>query len=143
MTELVCKLVGAHFRPPAKWIIAALPARTPLTLQHEPSNPYDEKAIMVLVEAAQVLRLSGEARKFLISNCQGAGVDLESFLAENENVHLGYLPDSDGKDCVKNGLPGNREVAALRWPLVAVLGFEADGKPLVRVREQSDAVAAD
>ncbi len=42
-------LVGMHFRPPAKEVLAALPAGTTLWLQREPDNPYDENAVKVLL----------------------------------------------------------------------------------------------
>lgn len=37
-------IVGMHFRPPAKHLVAALPLGSPLTLVRDPENSYEQKA---------------------------------------------------------------------------------------------------
>lgn len=131
---LFIPLVGMHFRPPARAILAALRAGTPLALDPEPSNPYDPKAIKVLVSLREVPL---ERWPGLDEACQESGHSLPELLeaeaASGEAFHLGYLADSDGK--LAAGKPGNREASALlnEGPCATTLAFDANGQPQVRL----------
>lgn len=123
-------LVGMHFRPPAKVILASLPAGAGLQLELEPENPYDPKALRVLVSPDEIPAGQHES---LAEALPASGHELHEVLA-GEPVWLGYVADSDGKICQTARLPGNRELgeAMLSGPdWTCRLGFDATGKPLV------------
>jgi hypothetical protein len=132
-------LVGAYYRAPAKQLLAVLPAGASLRLVPEPDNPHDAKAIRVMVRPSEVPESQWPA---LEEALVGTGVDLFDLMKlapdGSAEVQLGYLPDSDGKVCKKEQVPGNRDVAAavasanLDWPDVrATLAFSPAGKPQV------------
>lgn len=132
--DLTVPLVGAHFLPPAKWILAALPSGARLRLEPEPENPYDPKAIRAFGRAGDV---PDSQHAELVEILSGAGFDLVEVLALPE-IWLGFLADSDGKLGAQGG---NREVAGLAdgarlsvGELAAELGFDPSGKAMVRVR---------
>ena len=133
MPTLNCPLVGMHFRPPAKQVLGHLPTGARLQLVPEPSNPYDAKAIKVLVVPAEI-PLSQDAS--LEQSLEGTGDTVETVRSTSQ-IHLGYIADSDGKS---KPPAGNREVAALadgNWlEIEAALIFGADGKPRVLVRRR-------
>ena len=54
MQTYIVPLVGSHFRPPAKALIAALPSNHPLELRPEPTNPYDANAVAVWLDASTI-----------------------------------------------------------------------------------------
>lgn len=137
-------LVGAHFRPPAKALLAILPADHPLWLRPEPSNDYDENAVQVLVLSDSIRDLAKD--EFWQANAEGElgnqGFALDEILAEPE-WHLGYLPKA---------AKGNAELEAWNvqlqkaihtvaqalpdgtFPLVAAfLAFDSAGKPTVSI----------
>lgn len=94
MTDsITTQIVGAHFRPPAKALLACLPAGHPLYLRPEPTNEYDENAVQVLLRSDSLQPLVSEPfiRDELERQLSGQGFDLESVLTEPE-WHLGYLP---------------------------------------------------
>ena len=128
MSQLRSLLVGSHFRPPAKQILATLPSGTPLRLQRELDNPYDEAALRVMFDTTGLqpsLELDGA-----LASC---GWTFEDLLAEGE-IQLGYVAASDGKPLAQaakagvSGLVGNRELAEFTE---AILGFDARGEPTV------------
>jgi len=135
--SLQVPLVGAHFRPPAKQIIAHLPSEARLVLRPEPENPYDAKAIKVFGLMSEVPETQHEELNLALD---GTGHELADLLEQGE-VWLGYIGDSDGKLCKGQGLPGNREVAEMvhavigeAWTeAVGHLSFLPDGKPAVTV----------
>lgn len=124
-------LVGAHFRPPAKLILASLPSGAELILEPEPDNPYDEAAVKVLcrpsaIPEGQFLGLD--------EGLPASGFSLDEVLRQ-ESVWLGYLGASKNKDVVKGGFASNVEILALManpGHLVS-LAFAPDGKALVQV----------
>lgn len=138
MTVIV-SLVGMHFRPPAKQVLAVLPQGAKLALEAEPENPYDPKALRVYVFTSQI---PDELHQQLHDSMQGTGVDLAEVL-RTEILWLGFIADSEGKVCLKAGRPGNGDVIAaanaampggVDWPRVsAKLGFFPDGAPAVVV----------
>ncbi len=143
-TELLIPLVGMHFRPPAKTVVDHLPAGCPLGLVPEPENPYDPKAIKVLLTVTdlgeQVLSPSGELANALL----GTGWDLEGLLAEGQ-IQLGYLADSDGKICRANGDPGNAQAAAMmaEGPVTATFAFLVRAAPGVKLIPRAEGQAED
>lgn len=140
---LVAPLVGMHFRPPAKAILAALRAGSPLVLEPEPDHPYDPKAIKVLVDLREVLTLSQYPA--LDGACAESGHSLVELLEAGGLFHLGYVADSDGK--AKGDWSGNREIGQAIWhnqpkdtQAFAALAFDGNGKPLVKFIITAEAV---
>lgn len=142
VNELLVPLVGAHFRPPAKQVLAHSAAGGPLFLELDPTNPYDEKAIKVMGLVGLLVPV-GEFGG-LASALVGTGFELEDLLVDGESglrLHLGFIADSDGRQLAGTGLPGNREVRQVmeQGEVMATLAFGADGKPAVRIsRVQGD-----
>lgn len=138
-TILTSLLVGAHFRPPAKQVIACLPSGAPLALQPEPENPYDEHALRVLVWPREV---PPAVRPELESCLEGTGTSLQELLDTEEPLFIGYVAASGGKPLVKAGLTtGNQEFGAALAAdpsAQATLAFGPDGSP--RVQLSSEAV---
>ena len=66
-------LVGSHFRPPAKALLASLPAGFHLELRPEPSNPYDQNAIAVWLDATH---LPQQAKDELQLTLEGTGFEI-------------------------------------------------------------------
>ena len=141
MTQSITTLlVGARFRPPAKQLLAVLPAGASLRLVPEPDNIYDAKAIQVMVRPSEVPESQWPALEEALA---GTGVDFGDLMKlgpdGSAEVQLGYLPDSDGKIRQKEQVPGNGDVAAavakmphLAWCFVkATLAFSPAGKPQV------------
>lgn len=129
---LTTLLVGSHFRPPAKQILAALPSGASLRLVPEPENPYDEHAIAVYVEPSEIPE-SQHAK--LDEELPLAGHDLVEIL-RGEALHLGYVAATGGKPLAGTDYAGNQEIGELGhtigWTqLEATLGFAPDGRPLV------------
>lgn len=125
MTSL---LVGSHFRPPAKIVLANLKGGTILRLEPEPENPYDEFALKVLVDG-NFLISSPE----LEASLEASGHVLEDLL--EQEIFLGFVAATGGKPLRENPeWKGNRDF--LEWGIegkVASLGFDGSGKALVRL----------
>src|SRR5258706_6686427 len=121
-------LVGAHFRPPAKQVLAHLPVGAELILQREPENPYDVGAIKVLVDLVEVAE--GQ-RGALDEALTGTGVDLVELLEAEEPLQLGYVISATNKKLAN--WASNLAVGEFmdRGACVARLGFTAEGEPLV------------
>lgn len=120
--NVILPIVGAHFRPPAKAIIAALPMGCPLTLVPEPSNPYDPNAIAVFVETGQIKSLSEEAKANLLGLAAGMGHDWESLISP-EAWHLGYIPKINAADIrMAEETPGT-------------FGLDPAGKPTIEFKD--------
>lgn len=138
MTTLSCPLVGGHFRPPAKQVLSVLHSGCPLALVPEPENPYDPKAIKVMLDPADILVSQHEA---LAAALDGV-CDLDSVMLDGR-LHVGYVADSTGKVCQKRGEPGNGQLAevvngwngdGMEWEDVAAsLTFAPDGQAMVTV----------
>lgn len=137
MTKTIsAPLVGMHFRPPAKTVLANLPGGCELILDPEPGNQFDPKAIRVLVSPSQLPRSQYEA---LEEALPGQGTTLTDVL-DDGMIWLGYVADSDGKICKESRQAGNREVGELMLDgsHQARLGFAPDGKALVVVTVEGD-----
>lgn len=136
MKSLISLIVGMHFRPPAKQVLAVLPSGAELLLVPEPENPYDPSALKVQVWPGQV----PEGVRADLSEClEGTGFALEELLAAEEPFWLGYVAASGGKPLAKAGLiEGNKEFLELMAGSPkhkATLAFAPDGAPLVRLSE--------
>lgn len=83
-------LVGAHFRPPAKALLAVLPAGHPLWLRPEPTNEYDGNAVRVVLRTDS-LPTDEFLQDELETQLAGQGYDLQT-IHEADEWHLGYLP---------------------------------------------------
>lgn len=85
-TLIVGPLVGMHFRPPAKGVLAALPAGCQLSVVPEPDNAYDANALKVCVD----LSTQPEAVLAEVST-QIAGYGYELTQINSAPFHLGYI----------------------------------------------------
>lgn len=127
MTTHFVPLVGMHFRPPAKAILAVLPAHTPLRLVPEPDNPHDANALAVHVASADIPN-SDAAREQLNSDALPFGFTVEDILGE-ASWHLGYVARTHAEwlapiIATKNPQEGS-------W--LCELAFDATGKPAVKI----------
>lgn len=86
MTTETYPIVGSHYRPPAKAILQVLAAGTELLLIPEPSNEYDENAIMVVVMSDKI-----PDTPTLDEFAQGFGYTSKTIHAASA-WHLGYIP---------------------------------------------------
>lgn len=123
---LVGLLVGMHFYPPSKLLLANLPAGTSLRLEPEPTNPYDEHAIKVLVEPSAVPE---DLREATAGDLAGHGYTWEELLAEGER-QIGHVAKTGGKPLEGTGYSGNLEIAGARR---ATLGFDGQGRAILRI----------
>lgn len=140
--SITTQLVGAHFRPPAKALLACLPAGHPLLLRPEPSNEYDANAVqVVLLRSTLEPLLADEAFSAELENqLAGQGFDLAT-VREADEWHLGYLPRAaKGNPALEEWNVGVQraihEVASAdangEHPCVfAQLSFDSTGKPAV------------
>lgn len=113
--ELKTLLVGAHFRPPAKQLLAAVPPGLPLYFEPEWDNPYDSSAIKVKIRIDDVPKeFDDSISEALLGTgwewhaLRGFAPDDEGFIADS--IFLGYVAKSGGKPLLKDGrgLPGNQ-----------------------------------
>lgn len=124
----VYPIVGAHFKPPAKAVLQAVPLGTPLVLRPEPSNPYDANAVAVWISSVE---FGADLYPLLTSLCGGYGWSLEDLLAQGEH-QLGYVPAKLALEC-------RAELALTGRPLTPDRDFEselcclANGNPAVKL----------
>lgn len=133
MSKCIVPLVGAHFRPPAKALIQALPSSHRLELRPEPSNPYDPNAIAVWLDAATIPDdiLQDELRFTL----PGMGQDVDGLLSERW-WQLGYIAKDQAaiyQEPVTLAIAANNEEAPDDpWTgFPCALAFDGSGKPAV------------
>lgn len=139
--SITTNIVGQHFRPPAKALLACLPAGHPLFLRPEPTNEYDENAVQVLLRSESLRDLCNEEffRDEVERQLASQGFDLEQVLGEAE-WHLGYLPKAaKGNPALQEWNQGIQraihEVAKYDGAndsyqcVAAVLSFDSAGKP--------------
>jgi hypothetical protein len=135
MTEIIqARLVGDHFRPPAKSILQVLGLSTPLRLEAEPDNAYDSDAIKVFVKSKDIPEKMYETLNSLAS---GYGFTIEEILAQDE-WWLGYIANSE-----KTGgkfASGLERTELDLSKLECKLGFSPDGKytVMVKLEEKSE-----
>lgn len=131
-------LVGSHFRPPAKQILAALPQSFPLTLRAEPDNPYDPQALAVY--CGELEKLPPEALEGLAQELPSCGWTLDLLLQEGE-VHLGYAARASNKDRSKkaDASPTGVITAADALPEgPATLWWGPNGEALLKVQQEEE-----
>lgn len=132
MTRLISPLVGVHFHPPAKALLAYLAAGTPLALRAEPENPYDADAIRVELEPEALVERAGsltpELKAGLFEALMGQGITLEQ-LASAGPIVLGHIAASGGKPLAKlrKAQPGLGVSGTIEWK--EALEAQADGSP--------------
>lgn len=140
--SLLCPLVGAFHRPPAKTVLEVLPIGTTLLLVPEPENPYDAGAIRVLVDL-DCLEGDGMDMTDMLAALDAAGADGRDVI-DGPPLQLGYCAASSGKPLAKlealwsqTGLSpvGNASVLELfsQGEVAASLTFGPDGHPAVHV----------
>ena len=132
-TTLVSLLVGSHFRPPARQVLARLPSFTPLRLEPEEDNPYDENAIKVFVSTQAIPEQEYEE---LERELQGTGHDVDT-VCQMEEIWLGYVAASGGKPLAGTKYVGNLEFKGLWWDSRAELRFDGQGRALVALLAQA------
>lgn len=143
MTDsITTQLVGAHFRPPAKALLAVLPAGHPLFLRPEPSNEYDANAVQVLLRSTDLTPLTDDPAfaEEVENQLAGQGHDLATVLSEDE-WHLGYLPRAakgnkaleewnvQVQQAIHEVCPANAD--GEHSCVAATLSFDSTGKPAV------------
>jgi hypothetical protein len=126
MTSHLVPLVGAHFRPPAKALLAHLPTGAQLMLRPEPDNQFDSNAVAVLVNPAQVPK---SQHRELENDALSYGFDLEEILSRAE-WHLGYVKATKAS-WLQSKIIGDDDCPAIDYP--AMLAFDPSGKPLCMV----------
>lgn len=142
---LTSLLVGMHFRPPAKTILASLPAGARLRLQPEPENPYDESAVAVYVSPTEFPEGQHQILEIALPN---SGFTLEDVMAQPE-WHIGYIAATGGKPLLKAGMTiGNLEFLPLvraqnnmEGQCFGLLGFDGAGQPVVTIQAEQEVLS--
>lgn len=134
---LLSPLVGAHFRPPAKALLASLPAGTILLLDPEPSNQYDSHALGVWINPQEAIPQGSMIANGLEPILPEWGSDLAQLWAE-PRVQLGYAcAASNSKMLARNSAyRSNKQLldAMASGPdWTATLAFGPGGEPLIRL----------
>ena len=127
MSDHTYPIVGAHFRPPAKGLLAVLPKDFPLYAVPEPDNQYDVNAIKVVLNVRNLV----EEEDLLLAIEEAIapfGFSLDEF-TNVEEWHLGYIPKNIAAVIVDRfpqaGLPGK-------------MSFDLKGGPAIQVDYSSD-----
>lgn len=137
-------LVGTHFNPVGRMVLKHLPGSTPLILEPDPTNPYDEHAVIVRVDPKEIPESEWAQLSHPDAGLPLAGATLEQVLSEGP-VMLGHVGRTGGKPLEKAKaqwpelaatLVGNQEM--MDWIKdpnhEARLGFSLDGAYLVLLR---------
>lgn len=137
MTETITtNLVGAYLRPPAKALLACLPAGHPLFLRPEPTNEYDENAVQVVLRSSTL-----PTDEFLVDELEtqlsGQGYDLEQ-VREQDEWHLGFLPKAAKNNPALEAWnvevqKAIHAVAGNSGTIACSLSFDGSGKPTVLI----------
>lgn len=110
-------IVGGFYRPPANALLKFMPQGTSLILRPEPENAYDPNAIQVLVQGASI-PFDPDLDEALL----GYGTDIAA-VRDTYEIHLGYIPR------------GFAATMTLQDEIPGTFGFDAKGKPLVRIED--------
>jgi len=133
MTNFTVPLVGAHFHPPAKWVLPCLPAGIILRLEPDPGNPYDEFAIRVLCASESI---PVGQHEMLAEALVGTAFELADVLAAGE-IWLGFVAKKV-PDGTKNNLDVHELAKGPGWAsLQTRLHFDLAGKPVVWVSDEN------
>lgn len=119
MPQYRLKIVGDVFRPPAKAILAVIPAGTPLQLVAEPSNQHDENAVKVMIQSSDIPHTVSEAFEEVGAKY---GYSFEELMQKSE-WQLGYIPRTDAATLAGKFDP--------QTPVTGALASMLDGKPAV------------
>lgn len=132
MTRYNTLIVGAHFRPPAKQVLAHIMSGTELSLLEDNENAYDAAAVRVMFDPGLIPELEYPS---LESELLEAGVSLEQLMSGGP-IHLGFVPAQDGKPLAKArqtepAILGNQQVREIMMggDYKCSLDFAADGSP--------------
>lgn len=135
-------LVGMHFRPPAKAIVAKAPMGLALRLVPDRANPYDENAVAVFTAAGALAGMTTAQLEAMGQEATGMGYDssglIEGMDGKGEGVwQLGFLAAKMPKG-YPEGTRLNAELAGRIAPegIAARLGFDAQGRAEVQVAEE-------
>ena len=125
--QFFCAIVGGKFRPPALGVLSALPAGFPLLLRREPSNAYDNNAIMVLVNDADAWsELDDATVNELLAGYGAEKDDISARLGGGSpGFQLGYVPREDASEIAV--IADARSATSWR----GVLTFSSSGNPRV------------
>lgn len=124
--RMLTPIVGMHFRPPAKAIIANLPSGTPLLLEAEPDNQYDNNAVKISVLKSSLAALDAEIKPALEDSCAAMGTTPDELYSDEGAFQLGYV------DAAKTGLAAKLAPIMHRFES-ATLEFNFQGKPVANV----------
>jgi hypothetical protein len=119
-------IVGMHFRPPAKAIVAHLPLDTELELRPDPENPYSTtgKAVKVFVDMNDLPETFWAAAE---SDLAGMGGEREEL--EIEPIMLGFVAEAKNHEAQKAIFD-----LIEKSPYTAIFSRDPAGKPIVIVR---------
>lgn len=141
MSKFTTLIVGAHFRPPAKQVLAHCVSGTEVSLEEENDNAYDDAAVRVMLDPKVIPESEYQTME---SELLEAGVTIEQLMSGGP-LKIGFIPAQDGKPLIKARLSnpdilGNRQVRELMMAgpgLSSTLGFAPDGS-LLLVLEQME-----
>jgi len=120
-------IVGMHFRPPAKAIVAHLPLDTALELRQDPENPYSTtgKAVKVFVDMTKLPASFWAAAEADLASQGGEREELEI-----EPIMIGFVAEAKNHEA-------QAAIFAIveDYPYIAAFSRDPAGKPIVIVRE--------
>lgn len=142
--DLTTLLVGAHFRPPAKFVLQGLPTGQVLRLEPDFGNEYDPNAVKVMLYWCDV---AADLDPGIDAALAGTGREVEELRTEwredlEPALFLGFLAKSGGKPLAASNLPGNIEILdALgrdtpgRWARqpIGKLSFNNSNAPMINL----------
>ncbi len=137
MPQFTTLIVGAHFRPPAKQVLAHLAQGAPLQLVLDNENAYDAAAVKVMFDPKHIPETEWSS---LDEELLETGNTIEQVLSAGP-IQLGFIPAQEGKPLAKARLAepellGNLQVRELmdggeagadQAEFEATLGFAPDG----------------
>lgn len=106
MNKLEIPISGQNFRPPARQVLSILPLGFPLELRPEPNNEFDEWAVRVIADMAE---LPAEKFPLLQKALENTSFDAHDIMTTM--LMVGYLA-ATGKPTAHGG-PGNQEAIKL------------------------------
>lgn len=127
-------IVGAHFRPPAKQLLAVLPPGHPLRLEEDNENAYDPAAVRVmlyLTDGNGMPLISEQVMAALAAELPNCGLTLEMLMSGGP-VQLGFVPAQEGKPLARARVSnpeylGNQQIRELMPDCQCTLGLTVDG----------------
>ncbi len=118
-------IVGSHYRPPAKALIAGISNGTKLFLRAEPQNAFDPNAIQILLHPSDIEESSYQT---LNDELSGYGQDMDDINQQSE-WHLGYIPKEIAK------ILRETNIVPLDVEIEGNYLIDFRGKPLVEISE--------